>query len=326
MIKSEKMKIQHLFICLFAVLAWGCGDNDDDFSPSNGEKNWLILEDSEDPIDHQRYEIFKNTGIPIYYNDTIGSETRYSVASGGEYTYYEVLQVFYSPGSTTPSSSSARYALVADREKVKPVLDFLEEEILPYIPETFYVPSILLVDTLVTPNGDTTSYKGLNTVVLSRTCAFDSFSETDKKLYKGNFLSTLIASSLSSLETEWLEEEFYAVTYRVNPDNTAKLYSTGTSIIGTYVYQAYTGLNVEAENQTIGGLGFITTYRTPNPNSSERLWEVPTKEQDMRSFCLEILSYSEAEFEEKHGEYPVVMEKYQVMRDKLEEYGFTFED
>ena len=40
------------------------------------DENWYVLQDSDDPLDHQRYLIYKETGIPIFYNDTIGSQNR----------------------------------------------------------------------------------------------------------------------------------------------------------------------------------------------------------------------------------------------------------
>ncbi|WP_292268636.1 hypothetical protein [Butyricimonas sp.] len=308
-------------IGLFALLAWACGDNDDDFKPFGGERNWLVVEDSDDPIDAQRYRIFRNTGVPVYYNDTIGSEMRYTLATGEPYTYYEVLQVFYSPGSVTPGKLQANYTLVRDRDKVKPVLDFLETDALPRVPESVYVPSILLVDSLKTPSGDTIAYKGLNTIVLSKVKDFD---KVDQKLYRGVFLATLVANTLAISDGEWLEDYFYAITYRVNPGNKSKMYSTGTTSVGTYVYTAYSGLTVPAAEQTLGGLGFVGTYTKPT-GTSERMWQVPSKSQDVRQYCIEIFASTEAEFIAKHGQYPVVMEKYEVMKRKLETYGFTFE-
>ena len=102
------------------------------------------------------------------------------------------------------------------------------------------------------------------------------------------------------------------------------MYSTGTTSIGTYVYTAYSGLTVPAAEQTLGGLGFVGTYTKPT-GTSERMWQIPSKSQDVRQYCIEIFASTEAEFIAKHGQYPVVMEKYEVMKRKLETYGFTFE-
>ena len=150
---------------------------------------------------------------------------------------------------------------------------------------------------------------------------FKSFSKAAEEIYLSQ---PTISAHISALESEWLEENFYSITYDVNPGNESYLYSDGTSTVGTMVYRAYSGTDVAAEDQTLGGLGFICTYTTPT-SSSERMWSVPTKTQDAMAFCREILSYTEAEFIEMHGEHEVVMDKYYVMREKLQEYGFTFE-
>lgn len=311
------------FICLTALLAWACGDDDGDLRPSNGERNWLVVEDNPNsPIDHQRYLIFEETGIPVYYNDTIGSEERYSVVSGDCYTYYEVLQVFYSPGSATPSEATAHYSLVADTNDLVPVLDFLETDVLPQIPESIYVPSILLVDSLTTPTGDSLAYKGTNTIVLSKVCDFEDMDEASVAQYRGTFLATLVANSIYNMESEWLEENFYAVTYAVNPTNVNSLYSTATNSIA--VYRACSGMDLATNEQTLAVLGFIWG-RPMYAGAAERSWYVPTKSQDVLRYCIEILSYTEAEFTERHGDDEVVMEKYRVMREKLEEYGFSIE-
>ena len=53
------------------LLIWGC-DKEDDLTPSGHEKEWMIIEDSDDPLDKLRYEIFRDYGVPTYYNATSG--------------------------------------------------------------------------------------------------------------------------------------------------------------------------------------------------------------------------------------------------------------
>lgn len=312
-----------LFFILFSCLAWACGDDGGNLTPSGDERNWLVIEDNPgDPIDHQRYLIFKETGIPVYYNDTIGNEIRYSLAMGKEYMYYEVLQVFYVPGSITPGVKTANYELVKERENVKPVLDYLQNVILPEIPTEMYVPSILLVDSLTSSSGNL-AYKGFNTIVVSEVSEFAEMDEVAKKKYRGAVLRSLVAGSLVGTEGEWLEENFYALTYEVNPGNLNYLYSTGT--IGYAVYRACTGMDLKAEEQTLAVLGFIGTRTKPPVGQAERSWYVPERNQDVSQYCEAIFAYTEEEFKALHGEAPVVMSKYYVLRDKLKEYGFTFE-
>ena len=351
-------------LCLMALIVWSCGDDEGNLSPSGLEKNWFVLEDSEDPIDHIRYEIYKNTGLPIYYNDTIGSEMRYSPGIG-EYTYHEVLQVFYSPGSQTPGWNSARYSLISpERKNVREVLEFVRDEIIPQIPEGTYLPSILLVDSLTTPSGDTTVYKGLTTTVLAQVHHFHEMDDAAKNLMKGAFLSSAITSKLALDEAEWLEENFYALSYAVNPDKEDRIYSIDMKY-RYMVYQPCVGLDSEVIKHlgTFGMIGPFTpaskvgsTTSLPADPYHPDSWYMPTKEQDLQLYCQAVLAFSEEEFMERYAtnikiwgynpiggmwpnytpeepnpekdryvDFPVVKAKYYVIKAKLQEYGFTFE-
>ncbi|WP_026207136.1 MULTISPECIES: hypothetical protein [Butyricimonas] len=348
-------------LCLLALLLWNCGDDEGNLSPSGLEKNWFVLEDSEDPIDNLRYKIYKDTGFPIYYNDTIGSETRYSPGIG-EYTYHEVLQVFYSPGSQTPARNTACYSLVSsERKNVREVLEFVRDEIIPEIPEGTYLPSILLVDSLITPSGDTTVYKGLNTTVLAQVHHFHEMDDAAKSLMKGAFLSSAITSKLALDEAEWLDENFYALSYAVNPSS-ERIYSQDSRY--KYMVSQACGSNVEVRH--LGSLGMIGPFSPASKVSSSQLslphdpyhpemWYVPTKEQDLQLYCQAVLAFTEEEFMERYAtnikiwgyderggmwpnytpeevnpskdryvDFPVVIAKYKAIKAKLQEYGFIF--
>ena len=296
-----------------------CND-EEEIVPSNYEKNWLVVEDNpSDQLDHTRYEVFQKTGIPVYYNDTIGSEQRTTLA-GQPYTYYEVLQVFYNPGSATPTEKTANYTIPQRRSDVLPVVEFLRDEVFPQLPKELYVPSVLLTDTLNSTSG-TIAFKGLNTIVLSNVNKFTSMNAAERKSYSAAFLRAVVASSMMSHEEQWLEENFFELTYAVNRDNIAYLYSTAT--IGYAVYKALS--NFPVEEQKLAKLGFIGTRTKPTPGSAERLWYVPEKAQDVSQFCEAIFTYSEAEFTELHGDEPVVMAKFHVLRERIKKYGFNLE-
>lgn len=314
----DKTKLLTLLFVAAATLNVSC--NEEDIIASDYEKNWLVVTDNpSDQLDHTRYEVFQKTGIPVYYNDTIGSEQRTTLA-GQPYTYYEVLQVFYKPGSVTPSEKTANYTLPQRRSDILPVVEFLRDEVFPQLPENMYVPSVLLTDTLNSSSG-TVAFKGLNTIVLSNVNKFASLDAAGRKAYSSAFLRAVVASSMMTYEEEWLEENFFELTYAVNRDNIAYLYSTST--IGYTVYKALQ--NFPLTEQKLSVLGFIGTRTKPMPGSAERLWTVPEKAQDVSQFCEAVFTYPEAVFVEQHADEPVVMAKYYVMRDKLKKYGFNLE-
>lgn len=311
------MKRYGLMILGIALLLGACRD-EDEIGPIQGEKDWFILEDSDDPIDHQRFNIYKEFGIPVYYNDTIGSESRLSV-SGDPYTYYECLKVFYNPGGAP--ITNGRYTLLKDKNDTKAVLDYLETELLPMIPENFYIPSILLADTLVI-GADSLAYKGFNTVVCARVKEFADMDDENKKWWRGGVISSMIATGLIENEAEWMEENFFGKSQAVNPESD-RVYSSSSNWM---VYQALSGTTIPSTEQCLGVLGFLNhKWRPSYVGQQERMAYVPTRETDVKQFCEAVFALSETEFTERWGEYPVVMAKYEAMKSKLAEYGFEIE-
>ena len=56
------MKNILLYIMAFSSLLVAC-DSESDLKPSGAERNWLVVEDSDVPVDHERYLIFKETSV-----------------------------------------------------------------------------------------------------------------------------------------------------------------------------------------------------------------------------------------------------------------------
>ena len=123
--------------------------------PSHLEKDWYVIE--YDPnageLDQLIYDIYDKTGFPIFYNDTLGSQTRYN--KGGEpYTYYEIFQPGY---AFTSFSSNFVYTLEHDEGKLENMIEILRDYMLePYFKKEYgsgfkgkYGPhAILVLDTL----------------------------------------------------------------------------------------------------------------------------------------------------------------------------------
>ena len=95
-------KNKFLYVLLLSVLFSAC-DKEDNLTPSNLGKDWFTIENSEDPVDRAIYQFYEETGIPVFYNDTIGQETRVD-NWGNSYTHYEILQFSSSAlgGTETP--------------------------------------------------------------------------------------------------------------------------------------------------------------------------------------------------------------------------------
>lgn len=197
------MKYKLLYTVIIPILLLGCGDNEDSLSPSNIDRDWFIIEDNpNDQVDHQRYLLYQEYRLPIFYNDTIG-EAEIVHPHGGTYTHYEILQTFYIPSSLEGKVYSGHFSLCPPEKKnqLLPALSMLEKTIIPQISKKMYITSILLVDTLLVSTtgigigSPATNYKGFNTWIIGDIFKIAEMDEEEMKKYG------IICSSISCKTT-----------------------------------------------------------------------------------------------------------------------------
>lgn len=357
------MKIKLLYIVAScAFLLTSCGDQEEALTPSNVDKNWLVVEDVPgDAVDHQRFLLYEEFGMPIFYNDTIGQE-EITYTHGGTYTRYEVLQTFYRPSSLDGNMYGGHFSLCPQERKQEllPVLDMLERSVLPLLTEKMLISSILLVDTLtVSTTGigtgtPVTNYKGFNTWLIGDVFTIASLSAEEQDEYGTNLLINLVQENNADLA-----EKFYAVA----EENFSVKYSETSTSVYSYpmgngtdeeldyygfpfainVAELFAGIRLEEyvgyypekitdldylnmpEDICLEMFGFICPCREESPDTPKYLWFVPTRAIDYNAFCQALFDYTPDEFRAKYAQYPLVLEKYEIVKKGFEDYGFVFE-
>lgn len=163
------MKAKILFIgyiCGVFLLS-GCY-KENDLDPSYHDMNWFVLEDSDDPLDHARYLVYKEYGIPIFFNDTIGSQERGVDAFGNPVIYYEVLHPDYTILSMVRRTT---YELCREKDHQMEGVKFIRDRVMPeLISPVFYPRCFLLVNKLTLSNVksyETNSFRGMMTTLVS---------------------------------------------------------------------------------------------------------------------------------------------------------------
>jgi hypothetical protein len=274
------------------------------------DKNWLTVEDNpSDPTIHANFQFYKETGIPVFVNDTIGSQQRVDIF-GKTYTYYEVLSLSYSLGGIQsgppPAVQSFTYCNKAD---VPNALTFLRNEIIPIIRGSFHVPSILLVENMTTNAFGTYAYKGFNTVVVAQISKIPTMSAAAKADYKGAILRSMLTNSVLDNKYASILDKFYALSrkYVVNRD----AYGLSTFFLtSTYV----TGLpaGTPLTFQALGFLGPDARNSTQSPIST---W------LDVSMYIEAAMVNTDAQFKQKYAAYPNVLVKYGYIRQILNDLG-----
>lgn len=294
-------KNRFLYALLLSLLFTACDKEEDNLTPSGLGKNWFVITDSEDPVDKAIYQFYKETGIAVFYNDTIGQETRVD-NWGNAYTHYEVLQFSTSSLGGTATGNPYQSWEFCPKENVVDGIQFLREEIMPLLPESIKIRSILLLKTLTPYGGKSVSdeaFKGLNTVLVSHIPELKNMSDAERLNMKGAVLNALLATPVTAHAEELAV--FYQTTRSCYTEN---LYGCA----GWYFYNRY-GFSDPRD------VGFL---KDPNPYDYNNM---PTETEDVGMYIKAMFIYTSEEFEALYGTFDAVMAKYRIMVSVLKEIG-----
>lgn len=284
---------------MLLLLATSCDKNDEAF-PTDKDRDWFEMKDDpNNPLPHSIYAIYKETGISIYYNDTIGWEDRGIDLNGNPLIHYEILDPFYTLASNS-SGKDATFVLHRDEENIMGTVILLKETVIARLPEYMYPRSLLIVDSL-----QTTDYtprpliirKGLMTslvqVIIEQT-------EEEKVVWGANIASTLVANYLMDTPNEKFNAFF---------DVSGKVLEGG---ISAYKVDMMMGMPNFVED--IGLLGFLV-YSAEKDSYPPYMYYTPDQKEDLRSYLAAYYQYTDQEFKAEYGDYPLVIKKYEMIRE-----------
>lgn len=308
-------KICKLLLAGAALLTLSaCSEEETEFS--DYEKDWFVLEDSSDPAGHAAYEFYTKYKVPVFFNDTIGTQQRVD-AFGHEYTYYKTLSLNYELGGQSSSASEPYLSkdtwVYCDKSAVPGAISFLDREIMPYIPKSMHIHSILLMENIYSMSEGNDVYLGMNTLVISKASALASNDEAAAKKLRTTVLCALIKKNITSNEEyAGALETFYGVS----------------SSLDTESYKVY-GLNTWYLNKDNFPSCPFDKYDYSVTNAQKALWagflgmpqgsyyNLPTKAQDVAMYAEAYLTYSDAEFEALYGTNELIMKKWRIIKPIL---------
>ncbi|MFD2556745.1 hypothetical protein [Sphingobacterium tabacisoli] len=273
------------------------------------DKNWLIVEeDPNDATTQARFAFFKETGVPIYINDTIGTQERIDVF-GKAFTHYEVLSLNYS--LSTPAVGASPLVMnvkYLDENNLPAALAFLKSEVIPLVPATVHIPSVLLVESFWSNAFGNYAFKGFNTVLIGEVSKIATMDSATKAKYKGAILRSIFTNAVLAEKYEATLEKFYNVSRRFVPTRDA--YNIYIPQLPTFVAGLPAG--VTATPQAIGFLGADgrNSYYTPMST-----W------MDVSLYLDAIFGSTPEQFSAQYGSYEAIMRKHDYIKQILTDLG-----
>jgi hypothetical protein len=289
-------KYQIIGTLFLLLIIAGCKKESGNLEPSNSDKNWFVVKNNpSDPLDNEISTIYKNTGIPIYYNDTIGSENRGTDVYGKPIIFYETLNVFYSLTGIPAGSHCVQSHNKAD---LMLGVALLRDRVIPLLPKAAYPKSFYLVDTVWTSAYSMANlYRGFKTTAVGQMNLISQMSDSDLATLAGSIAGGEIGSYLVSNYPADLQK-FYAISNNIANVNMYGKYE------GPYATPPATGNGEE--------FGFITVTLYSPQN-----YTTPTQTDDVGSYIVAIKTIKETDFKAQYANSPYVLQKYDLMKNLL---------
>lgn len=308
-----------IYAAVAALLVAGCG-KDKDLSPSGLDRNWFAVEDSSDPVDHLRYEIYSQTGIALFRNDTIGSIDRGLDALGNPYVYYEVLDVNY---AITSRAEVATYELSEDDDAVIAGLELMRDRVIPILPGKLYPRCFLLVgrldiDQKKNRKGEASAYRGMMTTAVGRLNSIKTMSDAEKKRLAAEIAAEVISVYLVNERATELEDFYAKADASTQGGDKISLYD--------YVYDiketnSSATSPVFKDWKEYGFLVYDTSDTSFNDTAGSRSYKTVGQRRDVETFLVEVLLGDDDGFGTTYADYPLILEKYALLKALWAEIG-----
>lgn len=310
-------------IVIALLLGWciflGCEDENIVSEPSYYENFWEIKDNPNDPVQHRAFEIYQKYGVPVFLNDTIGKIFVKVNIHGDSVFRYETIDLnwnFSSESYNTPYT----HTYIKETDKCLVALE-LAAKYLETIPAGIYPFSMLLTEKTVRPSmsGDVTSISSgifFRTLLLSDVLKQNTDAKVKKYINKimidvilnkmddnaVNNFSKVSASKHYDVKWEKLEPNL--------PDNFDPDILTDSNALEE---------DKKAVRDVLGKYGFVSNYEQLDFDDD---WELvyfdctpPYPDIDLQGYINEIVSVTPEEFKRRWGNYPLVMQKYELIRD-----------
>ncbi|WP_289157880.1 hypothetical protein [uncultured Muribaculum sp.] len=285
-----------------------CSDSEDNLTPSPAMPNYFEPAASDNSAEAQlRRDFYGRTGIYLLFNDTLAYYT-------DEYGVDRAETVDFSWNFTGDASREYSFEYIADENKAD-IAARIEKYFVPYINfegGAMKPYSITLFDKISYYNSYQDKFNSLTFVNCWRSFGIatndwvEIESEEEAKAMGKNLLRKFVDEKITIYSSE--VEDFFDICYDL-------YYSYPAAEFPDWVDDQDITLVYEA--------GFLTYY--PDTWDYDPEYDAfPTETSDLRLFKDAIFNEDEAEFREKWADYPIIILKYEILKNILTNLGIDF--
>lgn len=302
----KRTNITFTFCCLIGML-FLAACSEDELTPSGANDNpFAIQEGSNDPVSVLRRQFFDDHKIHLLFNDTLRKEYGGKDAFDQDFWTVETLAPGY---NLTAYRDNLHYELLsaADIDAMEKGIVLVEQNILPHISGKMIPYSIFLVKTLEQEDRyddyePADAYLNMRTLIIP-VDEWIAMDEEEQKEHASGILKAIVSNKFNDRSDEAAPFFAYCQDY---------YYKTIMDVIPDW------DRNIE----DIYNLGMMTYY--------EDYWgdleydEFRSSSRDFTDFFDAVMNRSEEDFAEEFGDYPIIMQKYHLMKETITNLGYIF--
>lgn len=288
------MKFVYCTLILMCATLFGCSEREDE-TPSYVDRNMFNMPDYSSAEEMALREAFyEKTSCYLIFNDTLYD--REVTTPAGTALEPVVLDLTYEV--TGRQEHVFRYTLLKDIADKERAMVMLEDEVLPRIDTLFYPYSFFIVDEFFEQEADTwgelspEEKRGGYTSYYATVVSYDGFDEMSGE-ERNKHIREIVEAIMVRRYTELDDSEF------------ADFYQYSEALYGSY----------PSYNEFVMEIGFLETFLTS--------WTMSfyDRDVDLLAYVMEIFALTEEEFDEKYGEWPLVMQKKEALVKIFERNG-----
>lgn len=302
--------ISIIFYMGLFLLSFSSCSKEDSLEPTGAEKNYFAPdENATDEESVLRRDFYQKNNCYLLFNDTLRHEELGANTDGVMQYFTETLDIAYVMSSST--QYAYQYDYITSIDDKRNAVSFVENYLLNHLSVKLKPFSWLLVNHITGYSVSEGVYTYQNeplSVVGERATAvaledISDMEEEDKIDLANSILTSLISNKITTQPASVL--------------NSFTKYCS--SLYGGY---SPTSPSTEEENMTLmNEAGFVTAH----------YWDIyliygtyPSQAEDLSSFAKLVMTQSESEVNETYADYPIILEKYRVMKAIITNLGFVF--
>ncbi|HBL32842.1 MAG TPA: hypothetical protein DDZ96_03355 [Porphyromonadaceae bacterium] len=265
-----------------------------------------------------QHHFYDTHHIYLLFNDTIQKEqTSVNPDNTPFYTYQAVNLGYSMTGSLSSKDNIFEFDYIQTDKEKQVATQFVQDKILPSLGPDLRPFSFLLIDKINYYVSNASTYYEMrltNPVVFQgwrctaiAVSGLTDMTDEEQTAYRNQILKTIVAGKISKLDPS-IFDSFYSFC--------SQYYST---------FKMDSGNSHEVEDfikihPTMMDLGFLSAYAYGNPYGFY-MYNFKAKSYDLEDYTNAVFEYSEEEFTNLYGQYPIVMQKYAILKQIIADLG-----